>query len=277
MSLNKQLMVAGGVIVFVVSATLLAQNALTQLGTTEAAAREWLFKKVEHGGPTWLVMYDDSQAARALAAFKKLPAGARAGVTTQLYAWAKGVVNSPAFKADYLKMREDQRPIERLHPGTVDDELKARIAKENADHEEAWKQMLAIGPQMKDIVDRQRKEWPGLREQVTPGWRVQIQETREKDKKDYETTKAFWEKNNPPDPLTLVARVLREFLDSTTDVDFAAKQEVGRNGFGEPVNVFVNDVYNKKPWQWKYAYEWGPEAIAAARTAAQGWLKEIGK
>ena len=39
--------------------------------------------------------------------------------------------------------------------------------------------------------------------------------------------------------------------------------------------AFDNDAYNAKPWQWKLSYFWGPEAIAAARTAAAAWLKEL--
>ena len=71
-----------------------------------------------------------------------------------------------------------------------------------------------------------------------------------------------------------IARQLRDFVANTADVDFAAKQGpvMGGSEYG-----FLNRAYWDKPWQWKFAWEWGPEAIGAARTAAQAWLKEMGK
>ena len=73
-----------------------------------------------------------------------------------------------------------------------------------------------------------------------------------------------------------IAKHLRAFVDATPDVDFAAKQKVVQGEGGSGL-AFVNAAYSKKPWQWRLAYEFGPEAIAAARTAAQAWLKELGK
>jgi hypothetical protein len=106
-------------------------------------------------------------------------------------------------------------------------------------------------------------------------WKKEMEDHRALDQVDYKNAMEAWQKNQPPDSNTLVARILREFLDTAIDIDFAARQRVvvgeGGSGLG-----FVNEAYNKKPWQWRAAYEFGPEAIAAARAAAQQWLKELG-
>jgi hypothetical protein len=60
-------------------------------------------------------------------------------------------------------------------------------------------------------------------------------------------------------------------------VDFAAKREQRTGGTGEMYWAFVNEAYNKKPWRWQIAYEYGPEVNAAGRAAAAAWLKELGR
>jgi hypothetical protein len=261
----------------VAGAALLAQGALAQLGVRETDAREWLQKTVEDGGPSGSVSWDDRQVQQVLATFKKLPANAKGPLTTQLYAWAKGVLTTPAFRARYDKTRAERKPVVHTHPGTVDDELKTRIAKETADMETTWKQMESSGmKELQDLAAQQRKDWPKQREQFVAGWRADIEDTRRRDKEDDDTGMRIWTDLYPPDPMTVVAKSLRAFVDATPDVDFAAKQEIVQ-GEGGAALLFVNKAYWEKPWQWKFAYEWGPEAIAAARTAAQAWLKELGK
>lgn len=277
MTLNKRLDAAAAVALFVVGVTALAQGALAQIGVPDSDAREWVQKTVEDGGPNHLVTWDDPQVQRVLTAFKKLPASARGPLTTQLYAWAKAVVSTPAFKARYLKTRASRKPEEQVHEGTVDQELKARIAKETADQEEGWKVAEATGSkEIRDLVAQQRKQWAQMRDQLIAGWKADIEDQRDKDKKDYASGMQTWEKLYPPDPMTVVSRSLRQFVDATTDVDFAAKQHFVQGEGGSGLQ-FVNEAYVKKPWQWKFAYEFGPEAIAAARTAAAAWLKELGK
>jgi hypothetical protein len=123
----------------------MAQSALSQIGVTEANAREWLAKVIENGGPSNMTAWDNSQVSAVLARFKTLPASAKGPLTTQLYAWAKSVVTTPAFKARYLKTRDAEKPEERVHGGTVDEEVKARLAKDEADHETSMKQMEQLG------------------------------------------------------------------------------------------------------------------------------------
>jgi hypothetical protein len=106
--------------------TALAQTPLAQIAVREAEARAWVQTIVEEGGPNHLTTWDDPQVGRVLATFKKLPAGAKGPLATQLYAWPKGALGTPAFKARYLKTREERKPEARPHPGTMDDEVGAQ-------------------------------------------------------------------------------------------------------------------------------------------------------
>jgi hypothetical protein len=69
----------------------------------------------------------------------------------------------------------------------------------------------------------------------------------------------------------LIAKRLREFLAVSADVDFAAKL-TSKNG----KMIFENPSYEQKPGQWKMCFRAGKDATAAARAAAQAWLKELG-
>jgi hypothetical protein len=258
----------GGGMVFGVA--LVAQNAFTSIATTEAGARDWVKAVTFHGGPSSGDV-SDTRVEDAIKAFGKLPPSARASVTTQLYAWTKAYVSTPAFNAEYVKNREAQKPHPSVFPNTVDEELKAKVATEAASQEESAKAMERMG--MKDQAAAARKQWLEMRDQLTVGWRREIEEQRQNDKDGYADGLKHWEEMYPPDVPTIVRKALREFLDTTTDVDFAAKKGplMGGNEYG-----FLNEAYWKKPWQWKFAWEFGPDAIAAARTAAQAWLKELG-
>lgn len=128
---NTRIVVVASALAAVAGAALITQRALASIGVVD-------------GGPTFNETYDP-RVLKALAAFKKLPAGARGPATTQLYAWATSVLDTPAFKARYAKTRAGRKPELREHTGTVDDELKAKIAKESADMEEGFKSMEAAG------------------------------------------------------------------------------------------------------------------------------------
>jgi len=69
-----------------------------------------------------------------------------------------------------------------------------------------------------------------------------------------------------------VARRLREFLTMSADVNFDAKL-VTSNG----AKLFADPALQGKPDAWKMCFRAGREATAAARTAAQAWLKELGQ
>jgi len=248
-------------------AVALAQNVLAQLGQTEESAREYIITEFGESNA-----FGSRLIVPAYQAYDKLPRAARGQVTTGLYAWTKTYVNSAAFKKAYADKRTESTPQPRLHPGTVDEELKAALDSRKAEFEKTAKDLIAAG--MKEFVDSTRKLMadPATASAV----RTEIEETRAKDKADNDLLMEAWRREFPADPMIVVARHLREFLAATPDVDFAAKAtkviEVG----SFYVYEFENPAYEKKPWQWRWSYGFGPEALNAARTAAAAWLKELG-
>jgi hypothetical protein len=81
---------------------------------------------------------------------------------------------------------------------------------------------------------------------------------------------AAFERRWPADPRNLVARRLQEFLDVSKDVDFDAKLVPAGK-----LMRFADPRYEEKPPTWKLCFRSGREAVAAAREAAQGWLKAV--
>jgi hypothetical protein len=256
------------IVLVLVGGTALAQTALAQLGLTEEGARFSILGEFEGGG----VSEGGHSGEAALEAYDKLPRAARGQVTTGLYAWTKTYVNSAAFKKAYGDKRTESTPQPRLHPGTVDQELKAELDSRRAEFEKGAKDLIAAG--MKEFVDSTRKLMDDPA--TASAARTEIEETRAKDKADYDSAMEDWRREFPADPMIVIARHLREFLATTADVDFAAKATkvtvVG--GFWE--YEFDNPAYGKKPWQWRWSYRCGPEALSAARTAAAAWVNELG-
>jgi hypothetical protein len=257
---------------FIAGVTAFAQSPLTQIGVKEQQARAWLLRTIGQGCPCNVYASGDPEIQAILDAWKKLPSSTRGPLTTQLYAWVKSLTATPAFRADYQKERDHYKPNPPVYDASPEQELKNKVQKESDDREQSIKFMEANG--MKEQAAQMRKEWPEQLKQLTAAWRNEIAEGRKKDADDYAEGMKTWEKRTPADLNQAIASHLREFVATTADVDFAAKQGpvLGGTEYG-----FLNQAYWAKPWQWKFSWEWGPEAIGAARTAAQAWLKELGK
>lgn len=250
----------------VAGTVLLAQNALSQVGLDERSGQDFILRNL--GNPS-----SQHDNAYLNAAYRKVPGAARGPMATQLYAWTKTHMNSPAFKKAYAAWREENRPIEKKHEGSVDQEVKAKLAQMRAEGEGSYKELAAAG--MKAQADQMKKVFDATMAQIEPGVRLEIEEARVKDAAEHATAMKFWQEYYPADPLVNVVKHLREYIANTADVDFAAKQVQRKNGIGELEWFFVNEPYNKKPWQWKASYNFGAEGSAAGRAAAAAWLKEI--
>jgi hypothetical protein len=264
-TLGSALALAGAVVA--------AQGGLAQFGVAEAEAHRQILETLSSGGG-----YAGSPIINvARRGYAKVSPAGRAAATTALYAWTKAHVNSPAFKADYAKMRADEKPELRPTVGTPDQEMQAKIDKDVADMQTSVQQMKAMLPPA-DFAKLETETKAQIAQMRSKPYmdaiRAEIVDKRAKDKADYDMLMTQWTTNLPADPNSRIAVILREFLANTGDVDFAAKTKkiVGEGGDAE---VFVNDAYNKKPWQWKIAFDYGPEVLAAARAAAAAWLKEL--
>jgi len=258
-------------LVFTVAVRGAAQSALTQLGLTETAAREFLFNEL-------ISPSKDRRSAIAIAgtrAFLKLPTSARTAAATGLFAWARSYVNSPAFTARYAEYRRGAIPSTREYDLTVEEEVKREIDRQLAGLQQSRQAVTALPAQERAAMLEQINE--AEKQLRDPEFIKQLQANLAEDRAQArgldaaDTAEA--EKRSPADPKTLFARRLREFLDAITDVDFSTKT-IRLTGGADGIE-FIDPAVRTKPWMWHEAVIVGPEATAAARAAAQAWLKEI--
>lgn len=95
---------------------------------------------------------------------------------------------------------------------------------------------------------------------------------RASDRERYAKDLREFDEKHPVDSRMAVANLLQRFLDACHDVDFDAKliSSGGRT-------AFAKTEYEQKPGEWKMCFRAGREPMTAARTAAQAWLKELGR
>jgi hypothetical protein len=254
-------------------AVVAAQSGLAQFGVAEAEAHQQILETLSSGGG-----YAGAPIVNvARRGYAKIAPAGRAAATTALYAWTKAHVNSAAFKADYAKMRTDEKPELRPTVGTPDQEMQAKIDKDVADMQTSFQQMKAIlaPADLAKLEGELKTQTAQMRSKpYMDAIRAEIVDKRAKDKADYDMLMTQWNTNLPADPNSRIAAILREFLANTADVDFAARTKTFVGEGGDTIG-FVNDAYNKKPWQWRVAFDYGPEVLAAARASASAWLKEL--
>lgn len=248
-----------------------AQSVLIQLGLTETAARNFLFDELSRPS-------QDRRSAVVVAgtrAFLKLPRSARASAATGLFAWARSHVNTPEFTAKYNQHRRNVIPSTRQYDLTVEQAVKQEIDQQLAGLQQS-KQLAAKlpleerGGMLEQIAEMEKSlKNPDFIKQMQEQLKQQRAEESGLDATDAKTA----EERLPADPRTLFARRLREFLDATADVNFETRT-ISLTGGPDGIE-FIDPKVRGKHWMWHEAVIVGPEATAAARAAAQTWLKEL--
>jgi hypothetical protein len=247
---------------------LLAQGTLAGLGVSEQTGRqivdEWLNSGYLNATP----------AAKTL---KTAAPASRATAVRNAVAWARSYTESAAFKAEFERRRQAERPAAPDAIITVEDELARQSAERKKQVEEMKKNLDQLPPDMRKTMEAAVKETEAANRkmetdpQMVAILRKSIEATRASELEAYKKQLEAYERRWPADPNTLVARRLREFLDVSADVDFDAKLvPAGR------LMRFAEPRYEEKPPTWKLCFRAGREATAAAREAAQTWLKAIG-
>jgi len=252
-----------------------AQGVLAQLGLTEALARRLLFDQVRGAG---IGNRRSEIAIVGHRAFYKLPRAARGPAATALFAWAKAYVNSPAFKAEYQEFRKGAVPettTEVPAANSLDAAVKAQIDEMLAAVEQAKAMAASLPP-----ADRPRflEQVKAQEAQVRdPRFVAQLRTALEMERGDRarsdEASTREANERYPADPNRIFARHLRAFLDDTADADFSVRT-ISLTGGADGIE-FVAPWPRQKPVMWQLAVIAGPEATAAARAAAETWLKEI--
>ena len=260
-------------LVFTAGAGLVAQSALAPLGLTEMAARNFVLNEIKSTATN----RRSDIAIAGTRAFLKLPATARGPAATALFAWAKAYVNSPSFKASYDGYRKDRTPRGRQYEGSVEEAVKKEMDEARAALEEMKKNLAASGlppgEQEKVLAAwKQAQASANSTELIAARQKALAAERAEASGNDARLMEEI-EQQTPADPQKLFARRLREFLELTSDVNFSART-ISLTGGPDGIE-FVDKADRKRPWVWQEAVIVGPEATAAARAAAEAWLKEI--
>ena len=267
----RALTIAAIALVVAAGGRLGAQTALAQLGLTETAARTFVFDELTRptGNRSGDIVVTGTRA------FLKLPRSARAAAATRLFAWAKSYVDSPAFTGSYAKYRREAIPDTREYDQTVEQAVRQDIERQLADLQESRKHIAALAPQDRAVVleqlnvNEKRLKDPEFIKQM----QLQLAEERAQVGGRDADAAARLSERFPADPKQIFARRLREFLDATTDVDFTTRT-ISLTGGPDGIE-FIDPAVRTKHWMWHEAVIVGPEATAAARGAAEAWLKEI--
>jgi hypothetical protein len=265
---RRNLLAAVSVAAVGVAGVLVAQGALAGLGVSDATGRQivegWLSSGYINASP----------AAKAL---KSAGPASRAELVRNAIAWARAYTQSPAFKTEYERQRQANRPSPPDVKGSVDEELARQSAERKKSVEEMKKSLAQFPPDTRQSMEAVVKEAEANNTkldtdpQMVAMFRQGIEAQRAGEQEAYKGRMAAYEKRWPADSKVLVARRLQEFLDISTDVDFDAKLvPAGR------LMRFAEPRYEEKPPIWKLCYRAGREACGAARDAAQAWLKAVG-
>lgn len=240
-----------------------AQTGLSRIGASETSAREIVMSAIQG-------MFSLSSVAKP---FLALPPSARAAVVNELVVWAKAYFNSPAFKQAWATERDNAKP--QMDPrGTIDDEMKAKLAEQTKSVEDVRKMLPILDPKDRPAMEAQIKQMEAMIKdpaQQALLRQMVVADRADKDKQFQDDLKR-WQERYPADYNVLLARRLRDFLAVSADVNFDAAL-VTTGG----VRRFVDPQYEQKPADWKMCYRAGRDATQAARAAATAWLKELGR
>lgn len=240
---------------------------LAQLGITPQAAKDAIGSVISGG------VYNPGLPGRA---FTLLPPAARAQAVNAGVAWVKGYVASPDFARQYAQVRQNHKPEAPVWELTPEQQLQKAEDDQKRQREESEQAIAALPPEKRKAMEDALRNAADLTAKMnTPESRQKrldgIKADRAARLKEYDAAVAEWRRDYPEDPRPLVARRLREFLQVSADVDYGAKLiSTGSS------SVFENAAYQAKSSQWKLCYRAGREATAAARTAVQAWLAELG-
>ena len=241
-----------------------AADPFSQLGISESEAGQKLLDVVAKNSMPY---------GTPVSMFKTLSGPARGSLVQELGAWAKTYAISSAFRTAYAAYRTSVAPEAPKFEGTVDDEFNRKKASDAAQMAESKKGLEQLPADLRKQAEDAMKQaadmmnTPEMQKMIRDG----IAASRRQAQEQYQEALATWQSTYPENPNPLIAKQLRRFLEASADVDFNA--ELVSKG---PKMVFANPQYEKKSRDWKLCFRAGREAVAAGRTIATAWLKELG-
>lgn len=240
---------------------------LEQLGITKAEANQKISNSLLGG---FIDIY-------GLKNVRNIAMGNRSAVMKDLLQYTKEYVRSSDFIKAYTSLRENNKPEPVKAPETPEEmrDKMIRSAKESiaSTEENLKKASPEIKPIFEEALNAAKENLKQVRDPQNPVI-TSYAENYEALKKSFaasnETRLQEWESEFPENQLLFVKQRLRQFLEETKDIDFAAKTIEKNNK-----TVFVNSVYERKSNRWKMAFRAGKEVTEPARTFVQQWVSEI--
>lgn len=260
---------AAAALVAVLAAGQAASEVLTKLQATPDEAGQCVLEALAYGAT-----YHDG----AMKAFKALPASARASVVQAGLAWAKSYTETAKFKAAYLERRESEKPEPPADSLPADEEMKQQMADFEKQAAEMRKAAAGMDAETRKAIEETIKEMQAQLAAMSkdPEMMALIRESKQMEKDErksrYEDQLKAWEEEFPADPRILIRNRIREFLETSADVDFSA--ELVRKG---TVMRFADPDYEGRSREWKLCFRAGKEATEAARDFARNWLAQLEK
>jgi hypothetical protein len=208
---------------------------------------------------------------------KKIAAGDRVAVAKDLLAFTKQYIQSEAFKKEYASLRSASKPIAPEPAKTEEQIKKERIQEMKDDIAKTEKAIKTVDPSMKKIFeDNLKMQQKYLKDFEDPNNKMlKMMVKSEQGNYEYKINRfkkdmERWEESTPENPMVLVKKRLQEVLEITKDVDFDAEltEKYGKK-------VFVNQAYERKHSNWKYAFRAGKEITGTVRAFAEKWISEI--
>jgi hypothetical protein len=238
-------------------------NVLVTLGLTEPDAQQYTTDKL---------LFDSFAYYAVAKSFKALEDDARADVIRDVASWGRTYLESDAFAERYAQQRKDAEPIRPEYTESVDDELERTLEKQATDFEETRKAFANLDEATREGLEESLETSirmmndPQMIEMQKQG----IEQQRAAAQAEYVDSHARWEQEYPEDVSALIEHRLRDFLETTEDMDFDADLEE-RNG----KQVFEDPELEANPADWKVYFRAGEEAVTAAREVAAEWLDDI--
>ena len=202
--------------------------------------------------------------------------GNRAAVAKDLLVYTKQCVSSPAFVKEYNQLRDNNKPKpvtmespEEMRAGTITQykksitETEANMKKVDASTKKIFEPILvSLKQQLTDIEDPNNK--------MLASYKKNYPETLKSIEASNKRSLQEWEQKYPVNQLLFVKERLKQFMEETSNIDFAAQLTEKNNR-----KYFVNPAYEHKSNRWKMAFRAGKEVIEPARDFIQKWIDEI--
>jgi len=242
-----------------------AASVFADLGVTEQDARNTVYSWFCGGG----IYFPGNRQV-----FKNASGAVRAEMVTAVLTFGKAYLRSDAFAARYAEFRDANRPEAPESDATSGSNAMAKAMEENIKQmQEEMKRMPPdVQKQMQEVIEAMRAQMkemlddPETRQMMDDSARMEMEEK----KRNHEAALREFDARYPADLDQLIARRLREFLDTTADIDFGAKLVTS----GER-KTFADEALEQKSAEWKLCFRAGKPAVDAARAFAQAWLTEL--